>query len=352
MIKQITNRVKHYKNAIVKERMLAICHKSPRLSSLYYYLFDTSFDREHQAVLFGKMKHVEESKSSKKNYFLLVRNIHRIEKGLIMRPKRPVFAKDYIKETIDNFVNVWNGNELEGNPQLKWFYDVLSDYFSSASSDPFVLSQYERFKKTVESEPTKEEAFCSRSVPYKRLESGFDISFDDFYKLSKHRRSVRWFLDKKVERERIDKAIMVANQSPSACNRQPFTFHIFDDPQMVKEVVNYPMGTVGYGHSIPVLVVVVGNLDAYFDERDRHLIYIDGSLAAMSFMLALETLELSSVSINWPDIEEREMKMEQFLKLEKHQRPIMCMGVGYPDPEGLVAFSQKRSLDHIRQYNN
>ncbi|MGH2624131.1 MAG: nitroreductase family protein, partial [Sphingobacterium sp.] len=84
---------------------------------------------------------------------------------------------------------------------------------------------------------------------------------------------------------------------------------------------------------------------------DRHVIYIDASLASMSFMLALETMGLSSCAINWPDIETREQKMDKFLNLKAHQRALMCIGVGYPDPEGLVAYSEKRPLDQIRKYN-
>ena len=111
------------------------------------------------------------------------------------------------------------------------------------------------------------------------------------------------------------------------------------------------MGIRGYEHNIPVLIVVIGNLAAYFDERDRHIIYIDASLANMSLMLAFETLGLSSCSINWPDIEQLEIKMEKMLHLKKYERPIMCLAVGYPDPDGKVAFSEKRSLDQLRSYN-
>ena len=52
-----------------------------------------------------------------------------------------------------------------------------------------------------------------------------------------------------------------------------------------------------------MIIVIVGELDAYEYDRDRHLIYIDGSLAAMTFMLALETLGLSSCPINWSGVE-------------------------------------------------
>jgi nitroreductase len=149
----------------------------------------------------------------------------------------------------------------------------------------------------------------------------------------------------------IDAAIEIAAQSPSACNRQPFRFVVCDDPQLVQKVAAIPMGTAGYAHNIPVFVIIIGQQRHYFDERDRHLIYIDGSLAAMSFCFALEVQGLSSCCVNWPDVPEREERMAQILNLENDERPIMCLAVGFPDPNGLVAYSQKKPLSQLRQYN-
>jgi nitroreductase len=149
----------------------------------------------------------------------------------------------------------------------------------------------------------------------------------------------------------IDRAIEVAAQSPSACNRQPFEFRVIDDPELVRAVSVIPMGTAGYADNIPVFVVLVGQQRNYFDERDRHLIYIDGSLAAMGFVYALEAQGLSSCCINWPDVEDRERKMAALLKLEADERPVMCLAVGHPDPAGLVAYSQKKPVDQLRRYN-
>jgi nitroreductase len=100
------------------------------------------------------------------------------------------------------------------------------------------------------------------------------------------------------------------------------------------------------------VVAIVGNQGAYFDERDRHLIYIDGSLAAMAFQFGLETLGLSSCCINWPAIYSLENKMETLLHLEKYERIVMFLSVGYPDPEGLVPYSQKKVVDELRSFNN
>jgi nitroreductase len=352
MIRQLIKKIKVIRESIINEVLPIYCYKSNFMASLYYFLFSTTFRRENRAVLAGKVKHMNESKIDKANYFLLVRNTHRIEKGLLMRPKRLVFGKDYIVETIDSYIGVIS-KEKTLNPQINWFTDVLDTYFKDIGKDSVIDEQKERyfnFRSRYNVEVLNNSCVTLKIPYHRKRELMPEISYDDFFLLNKYRRSVRWFLEKPVPREFIDKAILVANQAPSACNRQPFEYFIIDNPELVKKAVNLPMGTTGYSHSIQTFIVVVGNLDAYFDERDRHIIYIDASLANMSLMLALETLGLGSVPINWPDIEVRERKMEKFLKLECHQRPIMCLGVGFPDPEGMVAFSEKRDLNQIRRY--
>jgi nitroreductase len=55
--------------------------------------------------------------------------------------------------------------------------------------------------------------------------------------------------------------------------------------------------------------------------------------------------------INWPDFEPLEMKMQKLLGLSFSERPIMLIAIGYADPEGKVAYSQKKSLENIRSFN-
>lgn len=337
----------------IKELLPGIFCRSDLLANLYYCLFSSAFSREHRAVLAGKSSYLEKTKKQKANYFMLVRNTHRIEKGLLMQPRRPRFATGYLAETISSFENIWDSQACVSgsDEQQKWFRDVLDEYFDAVTPSALILRQKERYKAVVNGHSirTAEE----RSVPYCRGSVDLSaISYEEFLRLTRQRRSVRWFLQKPVPRELIDKALLAARQSPSACNRQPYEFRIFDDAEVVKELAALPMGTAGYAHSVPVFVVIVGSLDAYISERDRHLIYIDGALAGMTFMLALETLGLASCPINWPDIEERERKMQDFLGLDVSQRPVMCIALGYPDPEGKVAYSGKRNLSYFRSYNS
>ena len=348
MYRSLLNKVSFKLNLIVENVLPRYFYKSKILSSVYYTFFSSTFHREHQAVLAGKLFH----KKTEENTFMLIRNTHRIEKGLTMQPRKRIFAKGYLTETIDCFIKLWNSSNDDSNVQLKWSKDVFSEYFKMVDGDDEINKAKEKFFETVENSKSSKLPSGPDLKPYPRSSINLSkTSYEEFYGLTKQRRSVRWYENKPVPRELIDKAILAAIQSPSACNRQPFEYRVFDEKSIVNQIIDLPMGTAGYGHNVPVLVVVIGNLNAYDSERDRHLIYVDASLANMTFMLALETLGLSSCSINWPDIEKREKKMEQALNLKKYQRPIMCMSVGYPDPKGGIPYSEKRNLEKIRNYN-
>jgi nitroreductase len=308
--------------------------------------------REQRAVMAGKSRYYAGLTTQHSSSLVgLRRNIHRLEKALLMKPRRDVFAKDYILETVEWYKQALNWWLIDSNrfdeSELNWANNVLSEYFNAVKADGVPV--IERAKKLFEQQtyqPAQKDMF-----PYKRLPKPKLPTYEQMLSLSMHRRSVRWYTNKKVSRKDIDDALLVARQSPTACNRLPYEFRIFDDPDLVKKVANTPFGTGGYADNIPVIAVLIGKLDSYFSIRDRHAIYVDTSLAAMSFAFALETKGLSSCMINWPDFEPLEHKMQKLLKLRVDERPIMLMAIGYADPDSLVAFSQKKSLTGIRRYN-
>jgi nitroreductase len=321
------------------------------LCAAAYYLLTAKFSREQRAVLAGQRLFQEIAEAPAHTCSLLRRNTHRLEKGLLMRPRRSVFALDYIQETVECYERVHRDSAALNDydrGELKWAHDVLASYFDVTGSHPLIDTLRTRFRAL----PGLQAPAATPLVPYRReLAAPLSIAYDDLVALAHRRRSVRWFLQQRVPRDLIEKAVLVAAQSPSACNRQPFVFRIFDDPELAHRVGAIPAGTAGFSENFPAVVVVVGQQRHYFDERDRHVIYIDGALASMSFVYALETLGLSSCCINWPDIEEREQAMAEFLGLEPDERPIMLIAVGYPDPEGLVACSQKKSLSQLCRFN-
>jgi nitroreductase len=176
-------------------------------------------------------------------------------------------------------------------------------------------------------------------------------SIEQIESLSRTRRSVRWFSEQPVPRQLIDRALRVAMEAPSACNRQPFRYEVFDSHELVQMVGSVPKGTPGWLHQIPVFIVIVGKFEAFRFERDRHVPYIDGSLSAMSFIYALEVQGLSSCCVNFPDFPDTEKRMSQSIGLPPWERALMCLAVGYPDTSERVAYSEKLPLEMVRRYN-
>lgn len=319
------------------------------LTHLYFSLGFLTFNREQAAVLRGRRNYYRNKNRDRVSRVELRRNIHRLEKGIIMMPRRDIFARDYITETLDFYARAVDQCELKPGSmdptEMDWAHNVLEEYFRvSTGSHPVVDAARERFA-SLEYEPT-----TRSTIPYvkKQLSS---VSYDDLHSLALQRRSVRWFEQTPVPRELIEKALRVARQAPTACNRLPYEFRVFDDPDMVQTVAGIPFGAAGYAHNIPMIVVVVGKLEAYFSPRDRHAIYVDSSLAAMSFMFGLESLGLSSSVINWPDFEPLELKMQKTLGLGISDRVVMLIAVGFAHAEGMVPFSQKKELESFRSYN-
>ncbi len=333
--------------------LIPAMRKHRKLADLYYFLFSSDFSREHQKVMNGKYQHLQALKKGKPNAFHLRREVHRLEKGLVMRNRREVFGLSDIKGVIKNYhilKEQSNPKEVDAD-LLNWASSVIQKYFESVdATNPIVQEAKVMFYGDDKPRPKLNGQL--KSVPYLKEEAAkSNISYEEFYGLAMQRRSVRWFQDKPVPHELIEKAMLAATQSPSACNRQPFEFRVFDQKELKDKVGSIPMGIRGIYSNVPSFVVVVGKLSAYLSERDRHVIYIDGGLASMSFMFALETLGLSSFPINWPDIESLEQKMEDLLGLEADERPMMLIGIGYADPQGGIPFSQKKSPAQLITYN-
>ena len=321
-------------------------------TTIYRLLLGHRYSREMRTVAAGRIRYLTvqaEQVDGLRSDPILRRCIHRLEKGLTMRPRSSVFALDYIAETIDSLdAALQRANHSED--ELQWAVDVLAVYFLAVDDVGAIRAARSRFNQLLRTE------IASRGIradpkgmsPKNHHETTrADVSFDQLLTLFRQRKSIRWFSQTPGPPEHHHKAISAARHAPSACNRQPFFFRVITGNTDTTRVAAIAMGTAGYSHQIPALIVVIGDFSAFETERDRHLPYIDGSLASMQLMLACETLGLGTCPINWPDIEARERKMSLELELPAHLRPIMLVAVGYPDPDGQVAFSAKKSADDL-----
>lgn len=334
--KNITGNIYHAKTNL-NFVFIKLFSKNAFFASLYYFLFSKEFYREQRSVLLGRIEYKRSLNELKDSCALLRRNIHRLEKGLIMRPRREIFADAYIGETVDCYNKAVVSTVL-CIEEKKWAHDVLTQYFYIVKANQKISKAKLNFKISDEFNTN------NPYIPYQYNDLPEpQVNYEQLYNLFQRRRSVRWYKPTAVPEQLIKKAINAATLAPSACNRQPYNFYVVNDSEKATEVAKFAMGTTGFAENIQCIIAVVGDLSAYPAERDRHVIYIDSSLAAMQLMLAFETLGLSCCPINWPDVEEREKLISKKLDLSYHQRVIMLMAVGYAESDGGIPFSQKKN---------
>lgn len=317
---------------------------------IFYAAVSSRFDREQRAFLLGRRRYLDDLQSTRSSQSLLRRNVHRIEKGLCMEPRRPVFAREYVEETVNAYLARRQCAE-HVDKELIWADSVLNRYFECVEiDDPRVDRASRAFRELSRLErPAAEQDGYEPTMRPAGTRPLVDLA--SFRALAKHRQSVRRFQSTSVPRDLLQEVIDTALLSPSACNRQPYVFRVFDEPEWVQAVSRVPMGVAGYEEQIPTIIVVVGQMRNFFDERDRHLIYIDGALASMTFMLAAESAGLATCPINWPDIESKERELSALIGLEPDERPVMLIAVGYPHPDAMVPASTKKSASNAARFN-
>ena len=319
------------------------------LASFYYTFLSKAFYQEHKSALAGRVLYKNNNVIGYNPSVLLRRNIHRLEKGIIIKPRRDVFAISYIDDTVKAYEQMLSScsNRNEASGEIQWAHDVLKEYFLITSNfNQTINNARSRFNKLSSMNSNNSCKPYYRNIPKK-----MPVEYEDLLFLSKLRRSVRFYKQTAVPHEIIDKAISIAAQAPSACNRQPYKFLVFDNPEKIKAVSEIPTGTKGFNHNFPGIIAIVGSLSAYFNERDRHVIYIDSSLAAMAFIYALEVQGVSSCVINWPDKPILEREMREVLKMKPDECLVMLLSYGYPDLNAMVPYSHKKELNQIRTYN-
>lgn len=328
-----------------KAKTLRLIARSRVLTGLYH-LLSGSFYREQRAILCGRASYHELEAERGDPRHRIIRSVHRLEKGLSTRDRRPVFGEGYIGELVGDLRAVWDRREPDD--QLRWAMDVTAEYFRVVDATPAIETAEEEFRALLDEvgyEPGGRAPFARQELP------DVSVSPDQIASLARRRKSTRWFRDRAVPRDRLREAVAVAMESPSACNRQSYEFRFFDDAGLIDRISELAIGATGYRHNIPCLAVLVGRQRAYFDIRDRHVVYIDASLAAMAFQFALETRGLASCCINWPAIPRRERGMEERLGLDCDEVVVMLMAVGFPDPDVPIPYSKKKDVDQVCSFN-
>jgi nitroreductase len=159
--------------------------------------------------------------------------------------------------------------------------------------------------------------------------------------------SVRQFSPKPVPRGVIEKAIRMAQKSPSVCNRQSVKVYAFDQPAWRERVLACQRGNAGFGQELQVVLVVTSDVKTFFSAGERNQCWIDGGLFSMSLVYALHSLGVGSICLNWSAEMEEDEELHRVAGIPEGEAVIMFIGVGFLPEKLVVAQSRRKPLGEV-----
>lgn len=182
--------------------------------------------------------------------------------------------------------------------------------------------------------------------------------------LIKHRRSIRDFLDKPVEREKIMKCLEAARLAPSACNAQPWRFIVVDDEEVKDKLCVAIFGGIyslnSFCQKAPVIVVIISERRRFSTATSRFLSAIGGTLrrtkyylidigiAGEHFILQAEELGLGTCWIGWFN----EGAVKRILNIPRHKKIDTLIALGYYHEKKSPAGHKRRPVNGIVSFNS
>lgn len=176
----------------------------------------------------------------------------------------------------------------------------------------------------------------------------------DFMELCEKRYSCRQYLEKEVEREKIERCLEAARLAPSALNVQPWSFIVINDPELKKIIAKETFNKVAsfnkFSLTAQTLVVIVNEnpiinsfLGRFTQGRDFSL--IDSGIVAAHFCLKATEEGLGTCILGYFN----EKNIKKILKIPRNKSISLIITVGYPadSPRKKI----RKSLESLRKYN-
>jgi nitroreductase len=153
----------------------------------------------------------------------------------------------------------------------------------------------------------------------------------------RHRRSIRKYQTKEVEKEKLNKILEAARWAPSASNKQPWHFIVVRDDETRKQLAD--IHTYGrFMKESPVVIVVLG-----YPEKHPKYHLADPHNAVQNILLSAYSQGLGTCWMGVRDTD-FEPRFKNILQIPNDLRVVCAVSLGYPNEERQ---SNRFSLDEI-----
>ncbi|MFP4525868.1 MAG: nitroreductase family protein [Bacteroidales bacterium] len=170
-----------------------------------------------------------------------------------------------------------------------------------------------------------------------------------------HRRSVRQYADKPVEKEKVTRCLEAGRLAPSACNAQPWKFIVVEKPELTKQVAKTARAELlnmnKFADQAPVIIAIVmepANVTSTLGSKikRKHYPLIDIGIAAEHICLQATEEGLGSCMIGWLN----EKNVKKILGIPSKRRVPLLITLGYPEKEG-IKDKPRKEFEKVVSYN-
>jgi nitroreductase len=166
-----------------------------------------------------------------------------------------------------------------------------------------------------------------------------------FLKMTKIRYSVRKFLDQAVEKEKVNKILIAANNAPTAHNNQPQKMWVMQSPETLALIDQCTRGRFG----APLVLVIAYDQTQSWKRKDG---YDSGEVdvGIIGTHVMFEALELGLGSCWVANFHEEILK--ESLKLPDNIVPIALISIGYiaEDSAPFPAHDLRKKLEETVEF--
>lgn len=160
------------------------------------------------------------------------------------------------------------------------------------------------------------------------------------------RHSVRKFTGETVSDDKIENLLKAGMQAPSSCNSQPWEFIVIskkEDKQAISQMHKFAKPAAEASH----LIVTLGNLNSA-----KVIRMIEQDLGACNENILLQATHegLGAVWLGFHPIEDRTLKLKEYLAIPDYCIPFSVICVGYPAHESEIKLRYDESKVHFDRY--
>lgn len=283
-----------------------------------------------------------------KMQYTLSRETHTIEKGMSMRNPRKGFGQQKVTNLITRLRKYVKLYMNEDSAFLDYPLSTIQTYIDYTLSTGVDIPDIQKNFSFLLQEAGKTHVCGKAGVEKVTKNSILDKCNKDFESLLYSRHSIRYFSDTPVGDDVINKALELAQRTPSACNRQGWLTHVFRAPKSI-DLVKWQGGSRGFEDEIKCAILVTANLKAFLN-HEVHQAYIDGGLYAMNLINALHSLGVGTIPLSCGFMEKQISQLSKF-DIPENEVPIVIIGVGnYLDCFN-VAVSERKDISITNTYH-